>query len=1708
MAMIQSIVTATAQFPEVLIAGPEPSYRGPQRAVSWIDATFQKRICIKYIPSPQDERRCCCGYTRTQHAKTTDFNSEEGELWKPSRHTAPSPTDAFGTIEFQGGPHPSKAQYVRLAYDTRPELIMQLFTREWSLELPKLLLTVQGGKANFELQPKLKKVLRKGLLKAARTTGAWIFTGGTNTGVTRQVGDALLETSQRTGRVVSIGIAPWGIVENNHELVGANRDVPYHSISSPRSKLAVLNNRHAYFLLVDDGTTGRYGAEIILRRKLEKYISNQRLHPGTHCSIPVVCLVIEGGTNTIRAVLEYVTDSPPVPVVVCDGSGRAADLLAFTHKYASETGEQTVLENMKEYLIGTIQRTFEVGPDQAECLYSELLQCTSKKNLITVFRITERPDWKRQELDQTILTALFTSQHLTPTEQLSLALTWNRVDIARSEIFVYGQEWPQGALDEAMMQALEHDRTDFVKLLLENGVSMRKFLTMARLEELYNTKNGPANTLTYILRDVRPHIPRGYIYTLHDIGLVINKLMGGAYRAHYTRRKFRIIYAKVMKKSPHVHRNSASFIRYYGNTNLTMSLLAETMPTTKDASLFEFPFNELLIWAVLTKRQQMALLMWQHGEEALAKSLVACKLYKAMAHEAAEDDLETEIYEELRNYSKEFENIALELLDYCYRQDDDQARQLLTCELQNWSAQTCLSLAVAANHRALLAHACSQTILADLWMGGLRTRKNTNLKVILGLMCPLYVTQLDFKTKEELLLMPQTHEEHLFELEENESVEGGPTEPHRNSDPDAEALISHEGGPMKDTVVQENGSVMVEGESYTQLFPLYDIKAHRPLRLRKKFYEFFTAPITKFWAHSMAYVLFLIIFTYVVLVRMEPSPSWQELYVIAYIITLTFEKVREIVSSEPVAISHKFSVWAWNMWNPCDAAAIIFFLIGLSLRLRLSSMKVGRLIYCVDIIYWYLRILNILGVNKYLGPLVTMMGKMVKNMIYFVVLLLVVLMSFGVCRQAILYPDSDANWGLVREIFFQPYFMLYGEVFAAEIDPACGDQPGMVKCQMGRWITPAVMSIYLLVANILLINLLIAVFNNIFNEVNAVSHQVWMFQRFTVVMEYEQKPVLPPPLIIICHIFLLYKYCRQKAQGSNNVETYDNALKLFLDSDDMERLYDFEEECVEGYFREQSMKLSMSSEERIKNTSERVENMYQKVEDINQKENTQTSAIQSIEFRIRKLEDIANQTMSHLAVIHRFMATYMRDPLASGDLMDLKLVGERMRAAREKSDERRSHSGSSDHIDKLLLVPPVCKDRRRPTRSLTEVRPDPFLFGDGLSMHLTDKTRSPEPFLEENEEEEEHETAATEKEEKTKKEEAPVPDTPPVQPSTSKTRFFANLSKHESLTGSVMDSNNSHRGSKPDIVGIEEVVEEEEGVEGEADTLPIEFLRSSSFDRRAERRDSVTLRRQSSDLDGAEGSDKGSLTHRTNIIPRRQLSKTHSEPENALTQDSVDGNDFPRASTVERSVTWAEPRITVIPPTSSSRAMLLAMHSEYTSITDELETVCGLLSPPRSPRLMSPPRPTEPIVSHRIRHTSEMSNPEIALFLEKEHLRSAEESDYLLMEDLIQQRRYQDEDEENDHLDSALYLSVSHEVPEYRPTGSSSGRSLRRSSAIDVRDLPSSSPTPTLVPSPTPQLRTALDNETNQQLHVLSSSSRPKSEETKGSLVPTTETMC
>ncbi|KAL3306898.1 Transient receptor putative cation channel subfamily M member 3, partial [Cichlidogyrus casuarinus] len=111
---------------------------------------------------------------------------------------------------------------------------------------------------------------------------------------------------------------------------------------SKKSEDIALNSHHNYFLLADNGTANKFGSEICLRRRLEQFLAQQpidwRRYGGPKSRVPVVGLLIEGGAQTFRSVFELVTGRKPVPIVICDGSGRAADLLAFMHRFCNEDG--------------------------------------------------------------------------------------------------------------------------------------------------------------------------------------------------------------------------------------------------------------------------------------------------------------------------------------------------------------------------------------------------------------------------------------------------------------------------------------------------------------------------------------------------------------------------------------------------------------------------------------------------------------------------------------------------------------------------------------------------------------------------------------------------------------------------------------------------------------------------------------------------------------------------------------------------------------------------------------------------------------------------------------------------------------------------------------------------------------------------------------------------------------------------------------------------------------------------------------------------------------------------------------------------------------------------------------------------------------------------------------------------------------------------
>ncbi|XP_063044458.1 transient receptor potential cation channel subfamily M member 7 [Engraulis encrasicolus] len=1236
---------------------------------SWIERTFTKRECVYILPVSKDPHRClpgcqvcqqlvrcCCGRLVRQHAgftaslamKYSDVKLGENEMpeleeWSVEKHTEESPTDSYGIINFQGGSHSYRAKYCRMSYDSKPESVLRLMLKEWQMELPKILISVHGGVQNFELHPRIKQVVGKGLIKAAVTTGAWILTGGVNTGVAKHVGDALKEHSSRSSRkICTIGIAPWGVLENRNDLVGRDVVAPYQTLLNPLSKLNVLNSLHSHFVLVDDGTVGKYGAEVNLRRELEKHINLQRIHARIGQGVPVVALIFEGGPNVILTVLEYLQESPPVPVVVCEGTGRAADILAYVHKQTEEGGG--LPDGVEADIIATIKKTFNFSHSDAIHLFQTLMECMKNKELITVFHVGAED---HQDIDVAILKAFLKGTNAPAFDQLVLTLAWNRVDIAKDHVLVYGQQLLVASLEQAMLDALVMDRVDFVKLLIENGVSMHRFLTINRLEELYNTKQIPTNpTLFHLVRDVKQgNLPPNYKITLIDVGLVIEYLMGGTYRCNYTRKRFRIIYNNLHGNNrrsgrhaagaSHLRKNHESFsiqadkkekTRHNHFIKTAQPYKPKPESSTEQAKKkskedivdiddpetrrFPYPFNELLVWAVLMKRQKMALFFWQHGEESMAKALVACKLCRSMGYEAKRSDVVDDTSEELKDSSNEFGQLAVDLLEESFRQDETMAMKLLTYELKNWSNSTCLKLAVSSHLRTFVAHTCTQMLLSDMWMGRLNMRKNSWYKVILSILVPPAILLLEYKTKAEMSHIPQSQDAHQMTMDDSDHNLQHPAE-------DIQMDVFKE--------VRMNDNVEVKSETEVHV-------RSRRLPITRKFYAFYHAPIVKFWFNTLAYLGFLMLYSYVVLVKMPAFPSPQEWVVILYIFTSAIEKVREMFMSEAGKIGQKIKVWFSDYFNISDFAAIVSFFVGFGLRFGHPDGEVfvaGRIMYCLNIIFWYVRLLDILAVNQQAGPYVMMIGKMVANMFYIVVIMAIVLLSYGVPRQAILYPNETASWNLAKEVVFQPYWMMYGEVYAYEIDVCADNLEETMRdkglCRAGVWLTPLLQAVYLFVQYILMVNLLIAFFNNVYLQVKSMSNLVWKYQRYHFIMVYHERPVLPPPLIFLSHLASLFAYlCRKRKKD----QTY--GPKLFQTEEDQKKLHDFEEQCVETYFHEKDDQFHTGSDERIRVTSDRVESMFIQMKEVGNKVNFIKRSLHTLDSQIGHLQDLSALTVDTL----------------------------------------------------------------------------------------------------------------------------------------------------------------------------------------------------------------------------------------------------------------------------------------------------------------------------------------------------------------------------------------------------------------------------------------------------------------------------------------------
>ncbi|CDQ79847.1 unnamed protein product [Oncorhynchus mykiss] len=184
-------------------------------------------------------------------------------------------------------------------------------------------------------------------------------------------------------------------------------------------------------------------------------------------------------------------------------------------------------------------------------------------------------------------------------------------------------------------------------------------------------------------------------------------------------------------------------------------------------------------------------------------------------------------------------------------------------------------------------------------------------------------------------------------------------------------------------------------------------------------------------------------------------------------------------------------------------------------------------------------------------------------------------------------------------------------------------------CSTSVWITPFLQAVYLFVQYILIVNLLIAFFNNVYLQVMSISNLVWKYQRYHFVMAYHEKPVLPPPLILLSHLVSFFScICHKRKKDSHSY-----GPKLFLTEEDQKKLHDFEEQCVETYFHEKNDQFHSGSDERIRLTSDRVETMCIQLKEVGNRVNFIKRSLHTLDSQIGHLQDLSALTVDTLKTL-------------------------------------------------------------------------------------------------------------------------------------------------------------------------------------------------------------------------------------------------------------------------------------------------------------------------------------------------------------------------------------------------------------------------------------------------------------------------------------------
>ncbi|CAI2728827.1 unnamed protein product [Schistosoma spindalis] len=1095
--------------------GEEHGRDTKEKKISFILKHFTFKECIKFVADPQyatetqPSDRCYCGDYRIYHYFQEQKRSEtSNKEWTESECLQlVGPSNAFGQIEFitESTSNHKPTEFVRISDEDKLEDVMILMKNYWKMmepEKPSLCISVIGGAKNFVLEGHKKEVFYSGLVQAAQTTRAWIVTSGLNLGIIRVVGDALQEQSYSTDkRMLSqqlrcIGIAPWGYVLNRNTLVANNYEDHFHPIPYTVSTVietgqpVSLNQNHTHYIFVDEGKRLRYGGceSARFRAKLEKQIALPEEAGGF--GIPVVLVIVEGGHDVFIDARNSIKER--VPVVICSGTGRAADILDMAFNFRLKHNQFTSFTE-RECSILSQKLKIVSGKNKVEAALKMIQLIVQDTKLITTFDMN-----KSDDLDLAILFALIkTSSELD--KQLRLALTWDRSDIAEAKIFRQGKQVKPEILEPIMMEALLRNKTDFVRILLQNGVVMRQFLTFERLHRLYN-ESTQSNDLIRCLKNYKLLTSEHLTVpsTKLRLPVMINNEMTAGTEQSFTSpsRIYLSTICKLLRRMLGRYTNKI----YDMDTEILHGRRADWSRVSK--LTFVSPFQELFLWAILYQRHKMALYFWERSEDSLTLALIACCLYTDMSKLLPTYD--TEGKTKYESYVEEFESLAIGVLEECNGIDPEFTLYLVEGESSLWGGFNCLQLAAQSVRRKFISSQACQNSLDFAWCHGMRANMliTSTILILPFLLCF----------------------DHILSWEDKR--------------PHASVNYNHQNV----TRSTKNAGNVLDQENISHKHSKHSAPVQR--NFKEKIKMFYTAPKTKFCLYTMVYVIFLLFFSYTLLFStIRNQITIHEGFIMAYFIAMIIDIIRQIFLS-PGAGPKKIATW-WDQyeWGRSELFVILLALLSMFLRIGLETTFIySKTFYVLTLISCYIRLYGLYSYHPNLGPKLVMIRSMLEELISFIFILIVVFLAYGISLHVLLYPyRHEFSWSDVRDVLYYPYWNLYGELsldYTFAKNDSCGTNADGINCPIYHFLCPLFLAMYLMIAGTLLINLLIAIFSNVFNEIEFHSIELWKYNMFFMVVEFNKKPIVPVPLSAVQALIELILYCTKMSKvNKKNVKS-------------------------------------------------------------------------------------------------------------------------------------------------------------------------------------------------------------------------------------------------------------------------------------------------------------------------------------------------------------------------------------------------------------------------------------------------------------------------------------------------------------------------------------------------------------------------------------------